>query len=175
MEGVFGLPGPGFAGFGRGIIFLMKLVSLLSASRIVPEMKSATQWEAMSELVGHLVSNGHLDFGKTEGVLEALHEREEQVSTGIGHGVAIPHAYCEHLTEVNAVFGHSLEGIEFESCDNAPVHFLILMLVPKNQSQMHLQTLAAIAGLFSKREVRDRLKDAKTGERIYEILQDCEG
>jgi len=158
-----------------GAIFAMKLVSLLSAGRIVPEMKATTQWEALSELVGHLVTTGRLPFEKTEGVLAALHGREEQVSTGIGHGVAIPHAYCDHLEEVQVVFGRSVEGIEFESCDNAPVHYLMLMLVPQEKSQMHLQTLAAIAGLFSKREVRDRLKEAGTGEEIYEILQECEG
>lgn len=158
-----------------GRFFLMKLVSLLSASRIVPEMKAATQWDAMDELVGHLVTSGHLPGEKTEGVLAALHEREEQVSTGIGHGVAIPHAYCDELQEAVAVFGRSGEGLEFESCDNAPVHYLILMLVPRDQAQTHLQTLAAIAGLFSKGEVRERLREVGTGEEIYKVLLDYEG
>lgn len=159
----------------EGVFFRMKLVSLLSASRIVPEMQATSQWDAFGEMVAHLVSQGDLPEEETEAVLGALHEREEQVSTGIGHGVAIPHAYCDHLDEVLAVFGRSSEGIEFESCDNAPVHYLILLLVPQNQPHTHLQTLAAIAGLFSRCEVRERLKDAATATAIYETLQACEG
>jgi PTS system nitrogen regulatory IIA component len=54
------------------------------------------------------------------------------------------------------------------------VRFLIMLLVPKNQAQVHLQTLAAIAGLFSRREVRERLAAARTGEELYAILGDCE-
>jgi mannitol/fructose-specific phosphotransferase system IIA component (Ntr-type) len=153
----------------------MKLVSLLSPRRIIPDVKAATQWEVMDELVGHLVADGDLAGEKKDGVLAALHEREEQVSTGIGHGVAIPHAYCSHIDQVTAIFGRSQEGIEFESCDNAPVHYLVMMIVPQDQSQAHLQTLAAIAGLFSRHEVRDRLKDAATSDEIYEVLMDCEG
>lgn len=152
----------------------MKLASLLSPRRILPEMKAATQWEALGELLDHLVEIGQVAQNECEGVLEALHAREEQVSTGIGHGVAIPHAYCDHLAEVEAVFGRSDEGVDFEACDNAPVRFIIMLLVPKNKSHAHLQTLAAIAGLFSRCEVRERLTGAGTGEELYAILDDCE-
>ncbi len=152
----------------------MKLASLLSVPRIVPDMNAATQWEALEELVNHLVATGHVTEDKRASVIEALHAREEQVSTGIGHGVAIPHAYCDKIENALAVFGRSEEGIDFESCDNAPVHYLILMLVPANQSQLHLQTLAAIAGLLSRGEVRERLKHAGTSEEIYEIIDECE-
>jgi len=161
-------PGP------DGMFLSMKLASLLSARRIVPDMKSDTQWDALGELVEHLVGTGHVAGDKRDGVIEALHGREEQVSTGIGHGVAIPHAYCDQIENVLVVFGRSEEGIDFEACDNAPVHYLILLLVPKNQSQTHLQTLAAIAGLLSRCEVRERLKQAATSEEMLAIIDECE-
>lgn len=137
-------------------------------------MKATTQWEALDELLDHMVGTGDVAAERREGVLEALHAREEQVSTGIGYGVAIPHAYCDQIESTVAVFGRSPEGIDFEACDNAPVRFLIMLLVPKNKAQAHLQTLAAVASLFSRGEVRERLGAAGTSEELYQILADCE-
>ena len=152
----------------------MKLVSLLSERRVVPDLNSETHWDALGELVDHLISTGHIPAERRERVLEALHEREEQVSTGIGHGVAIPHAYCDQIEKPLAVFGRSPEGIEFEACDNAPVHFVVLLLVPVNQPHVHLQTLASIAGLFSQCEVRKKIKEADGAEGIMRALGWCE-
>jgi mannitol/fructose-specific phosphotransferase system IIA component (Ntr-type) len=152
----------------------MKLVTLLSERRVVPDMKSETHWDALSELVDHLVATGHIEAERREGVLAALHAREEQVSTGIGHGVAIPHAYCDQIESPVAVFGRSKEGIEFEACDNAPVHFVVLLLVPVNQPHVHLQTLASIAKLFSQSEVRKKMKEAEGAEGIMRALGWCE-
>ena len=152
----------------------MKLASLLSAARIVPAMKATTQWEALEELADKLVEIGSVAGDRRNDLIDALHAREEQVSTGIGHGVAIPHAYCDKIEHILAVFGRSEEGIDFETCDNAPVHYVILLVVPKEQSQMHLQTLAAIAGLMSRGEVRERLKISGTREGIYAIIDECE-
>lgn len=137
-------------------------------------MKSESHWDALSELVDHLVSTGHVSPDQREPILAALHQREEQVSTGIGHGVAIPHAYCEHLESPVAVFGRSSEGIEFEACDNAPVHFVVLLLVPKDQPHVHLQTLASIARLFSQGEVRRKMKEAEGADGIMRALGWCE-
>lgn len=152
----------------------MKLVSLLSERRVVPEMESETPWEALGELVDRLVESGHIAADRRELVLSALHAREEQVSTGIGHGVAIPHAYCDQIESPVAVFGRSQEGIEFEACDNAPVHFVILLLVPKDQPHLHLQTLASIARLFSQGEVRRKMKEAKGAGDLLRALDWCE-
>jgi mannitol/fructose-specific phosphotransferase system IIA component (Ntr-type) len=77
-------------------------------------------------------------------MLEALKAREEQVSTGIGSGVAIPHAFSDILRGGRG-FGRSKAGIDFEAIDNAPVHFIILFIVPRKDYHLHLRTLAAIA------------------------------
>ncbi len=137
-------------------------------------MTSETSWDALGELVDLLVTSGHLEATRREDILKALHAREEQVSTGIGHGVAIPHAYCDRLEEPVAVLGRSLEGIEFEACDNAPVHFVVLLLVPQDQPHLHLQTLASIAKLFSQGEVRKKLKEAEGSAGLMRTLGWCE-
>ncbi len=133
-------------------------------------MRSTEHWEAIEELVDELESRDLLDASQRSPVLDALREREEKISTGVGHGVAIPHAFSDEVENVVAIFGRSEEGIEFDALDNSPVNFVILFLVPRKEYHMHLKTLAAIAKLFTSREVRDNLREAETAEEILEIF-----
>jgi len=148
----------------------MNLASLLNRDQVMPEMEATGHWEAIVELVSHLHIRGYLESGQVKPVLEALEEREGKISTGIGHGVAIPHAFSDDVDEVTAVFGRSKVGIEFESLDNAPVYFVILFIVPRKKYQMHLKTLAAIAKLFNNRNIRERLSKAESVDEILTIF-----
>ena len=74
------------------------------------------------------------------------------------------------MEDVVAVFGRSKGGIDFEALDNAPVHFIILFIVPRKDYHLHLRTLAAIAKMFTNGEVRRKLAIAETRDEILEIL-----
>ena len=88
----------------------------------------------------------------------------------MGCGVAIPHAYLEDLTEAVAIFGRSEAGIEFASCDHAPVHFVVMMLIPESKRGQHLMTLADVGKRFLSCEVRQALAAAKDESSVLEIL-----
>jgi mannitol/fructose-specific phosphotransferase system IIA component (Ntr-type) len=148
----------------------MKLATLLSADQIILDMKALEHWPAIVELVDHLVARAWLPAALKGEVLAALKTREDQVSTGIGSGVAIPHAFSDDLEQVTAVFGRSKAGIDFESIDNAPVHYVILFIVPRKDYHLHLRTLAAIAKMFTNCEVRRQLAAAETRDEILAIL-----
>jgi mannitol/fructose-specific phosphotransferase system IIA component (Ntr-type) len=148
----------------------MKLANLLNPDRIILEMAAGEHWPAIVELIDHLVASSSLDSALRDEVLAALKIREEQVSTGVGHGVAIPHAFSDKLDKVVAVFGRSKEGIDFEALDQRPVHFVILFLVPKKDYHLHLQTLAAIAKMFTNVEIRRRLGSAGQHQEILDIF-----
>ncbi len=148
----------------------MNLAQLLTVDHIVPEMQSTEHWPAIKELVDHLDDNRLLGKANGEEVLELLYQREEQTSTGIGSGVAIPHTFVQGLEDVVAVFGRSHKGIEFGALDNAPVYFVVMFIVPAEQYRMHLKTLAAIAKMFSSTEIRKRLSEAPSREDILEVL-----
>ncbi|MGK0189670.1 MAG: mannitol/fructose-specific phosphotransferase system IIA component (Ntr-type) [Verrucomicrobiales bacterium] len=148
----------------------MNLASLLTEEQIVPAVRAIERWPAIVELVDHLCSIGRLPEESKAHVLQLLQEREDKTSTGIGSGVAIPHAFAEEISEVITVFGRSKEGIEFDSIDNAPVQFIILFIVPKNEYQMHLRTLAAIAKMFNDSRIRKRLAAAETPAELLSIL-----
>jgi PTS system nitrogen regulatory IIA component len=148
----------------------MKLATLLSADHMILDMGAVEHWPAIVELVAHLVTTGQLPAELEEEMLHAFKVREESVSTGIGSGVAIPHAFSDDLEHVIAVFGRSEKGIDFEALDNAPVHFIVLFVVPRKNYQLHLQTLAAIAKMFTNPSVLRALKVATTPQEILAIF-----
>ena len=149
----------------------MNLGNLLSVDRIVPEMQASERWSAIVELVELLVVRGKIKTDGRELVLAALRQREETMSTGIGFGIAIPHASSDRVGEVVAAFGRSIKGIEFDSLDNAPVKYIVLFVVPKDQFQTHLRTLAAIAKFLNDRATREKLGAAASAEEIFGIFQ----
>ena len=149
----------------------MNLGDLLSLEQIIPEMKASERWSAIVELVDLLVGLKHVNSADRDVVLAALRQREETMSTGIGFGIAIPHASSDRVNKVVAAFGRSHGGIEFDSLDNAPVNFIVLFVVPKDQFQTHLRTLAAIAKFLNDRSVRDRLGTAKSAKELLDIFK----
>ena len=149
---------------------LMKLSSLLSSKQVILDLKGEVCSDALAHMVDHLIARGCLGADLRDEILEMLKEREGQVSTGIGSGVAIPHAFSDAVDHVVAAFGRSDEGIDFEAIDNSPVNLVMLLIVPETQHNMHLQTLAAIAKMFHNCSIRQQLHDAETIEQVLDIF-----
>ncbi len=149
----------------------MKLTDLLDDPRLVLELEAAEHWLAILEMVDRLVAAGKLPESRRAEILDALRHREEMVSTGIGSGVAIPHAFSDDLDEVIAVFGRSAGGIDFESLDGEPVRLVFLFIVPRRDYQLHLKTLAAIAKTFTNPRLRDALQSAPDHAEIMRLLK----
>lgn len=133
-------------------------------------MVAVEKWQAIEEIVLFLIERGHLKTKDKESVLSALYQREETMSTGIGFSVAIPHASSNATDHVIAAFGRSISGIEFDSLDAKPVHFIVLFLVPSNQFNTHLKTLSAIAKFFNDRVVREKLMQATHAKEIMGVF-----
>lgn len=148
----------------------MKLGTLLNIDRIILDMQATEHWPAIEELVDFLHEQKAFCQDSRKTILSALKAREAQISTGIGSGVAIPHTFSDHVEEVTAVLGRSKAGIDFGALDNAPVHYVILFIVPRKDYNLHLRTLAAIAKMFTNSEVRRCLSIASSRDEILEIL-----
>ena len=149
----------------------MTLASLLSGDLIIPSLAATDRWQAIGEIVDRLVSAGRLDASHREEAMAALRHREETMSTGVGFGIAIPHASCDAVKEVTACFARSKAGVDFESLDGKPVHCIVLFLVPKDQFQTHLRTLAAIAKFLNDPVVRGELASASDADAILKIFE----
>lgn len=148
----------------------MKLSSLLDREQILLDVRGLGYRDAIEELVDHLREQSLLNEEVKAEVMSSLLQREDQTSTGIGSGVAIPHTFSNKIDSVLCVFGRSKEGIDFEALDNAPVKLMILFIVPEDEYQKHLQTLSAIAKIFTNYEVRKALENAETKDDIYQIF-----
>ena len=146
------------------------LGAVLSESQIIPNLQATERWQAIEEIVSFLIEGGHLPKKEKENSLGALFHREETMSTGIGFGVAVPHASSDAIDKIVVAFGRSQTGVEFESLDSKPVHFVVLFLVPVAQFQTHLKTLSAIAKFLNDRVTREALSNAHNAEDIMKIL-----
>ncbi len=151
----------------------MMLSDVLNVECVVSPLSATDKAGAIAELVGRLGDLGHI--GDVEGALEAVMAREKTRSTGIGHGLAVPHgkmAGCEKLT---AAVGVSEGGIEFDSIDGRPVCIVFLLLSSPQQTGEHIQLLARISRLMSKAELREAVIGAGDGAGVFRCLVEAEG
>ena len=153
----------------------MTLANLLSESQIIPEMAAKERWQAIKELVDCLVASGKIERDDEEAILESIRQREETMSTGIGFGIAIPHASSSKVGDVVAAFGRSTVGIPFDALDGEPVFFIVLFVVPKDQFQTHLRTLAVIAKFLNDKTVREELSKAENVSTILQVFENRSG
>ncbi|MBZ0272626.1 PTS sugar transporter subunit IIA [bacterium] len=133
----------------------MKIQDFLSANRIVADLKGQERSAVLRELAMVLAeSRPGLDARAVQKVLE---DREKLGSTGIGAGVAIPHAKMAGLDEVLLAVGRSSEGIEFDSADGKPAHLFFVIVAPENSVSVHLTLLARINRLAMNDAARNTL------------------
>jgi mannitol/fructose-specific phosphotransferase system IIA component (Ntr-type) len=135
-------------------------------------LHGASKRSVIAELVQLLEQAHHIESNGD--VLSRVLERERLMSTGIGFGVAIPHAKSPHLKEVAASCGVVPAGLDYEAADREPVKLLFLVVSPEEVRAGHVRALAAISKLVHSREVREALLDAGDPQAFVECLIDAE-
>ena len=153
----------------------MNLGDILHEDQIEPELRAATRWEAIDELIGLLVTRGKIKPEHRDQISAVVKKRENSMSTGIGFGIGIPHASTDLIYDVIGAFGRSRSGVQFESLDNQPVNLVMLFLVPQGQFQKHLHTLANIAKLLHNKEFRLALETAPDAAAMMRIIRNPQG
>jgi mannitol/fructose-specific phosphotransferase system IIA component (Ntr-type) len=137
---------------------------------IVPELKSTTSFQVIGELVEHLRSVGAISCETADPITLAVRQRESLMSTGLGFGVAIPHASTPLINEVVLAFGRSPKGIDFESPDGKSVRFVALLIVPAREGEKRFLALARVSRLLHGRDIRLSLEQAMDAASISNIL-----
>ncbi|MEO2075416.1 MAG: fructose-specific PTS transporter subunit EIIC [Bacillus sp. (in: firmicutes)] len=146
----------------------MKITELLSKNTILLNIQGNQKEEAINQLVDIL---HHADkISDRSEFKAAILKREEQSTTGIGDGIAIPHAKTKAVKEAAIVFGKSATGVNYESLDGKPAHLFFMIAAPEGANNTHLEALARLSGLLMKAEVRYELLKATTPEEIIEII-----
>jgi len=146
-----------------------RLAAILPASNVMVGVDASSKKRAF-EAAGVLFENLHQIARGT--VTDNLFARERLGSTGLGHGVAIPHGRIKGLKNPLAAVLRVQQPIPFDAPDDEPVSLLIFLLVPEAATQRHLEILSEIAELLSDRELRERLKTAETAEALHKLIAD---
>ena len=147
----------------------MKLSDILEESCINMDMESLDKEESFEELVSLLAKAGKISDRKE--IIEGLKEREKLGTTGIGEGVAIPHAKFGSVKKLTAALGISKVGIDYDAVDDEPVHVVILVLAEVNNPGPHIRLLAEIARLFQVPGFRDKLCNATSAREALELIK----
>lgn len=146
----------------------MNIGQLLDARAIVPRANGGSKRQVLSVIADVAARTWGLDQA---GVLDALLEREAAGSTGVGHGVAVPHARIEGLTQMHALFVRLETPIAYEAVDGAKVDLLFALLAPPDAGTEHLRALARVSRLMRQAELRAQLRQARSAEAILALVE----
>ena len=150
----------------------MKITDLLTEELVLPALDARGSDEVI-ETLGMRVAAQHRDIERDR-LVQALRERERQVTTALGDGVAIPHARLAGLDRTVAAFARSRTGIPWESVDGQPTHLVFLLAGPADLPGAYLKVLAGVSRLLSDERCRARLMEAETETALLLVLREEE-
>jgi len=146
----------------------MKISEILTEDCIIVDLEAEDKEGALAEVSLFLERKGIIQ--DQDKLFQALLDREKLGSTGIGDNMAIPHAKHKSIENIVTVFARSRKGIDFQSLDRKPVHFIFLLLAPPTSTGLHLKALAKIARLFKNPSLRENIIEAKGADAIYALM-----
>jgi PTS system nitrogen regulatory IIA component len=146
----------------------MNLKTVITPETIDLHLKGSTKEEIINELLDILVRTGKIQ--DREAAFSAVMEREEKMSTGMKHGIAIPHGKSAVIQDLVACIGVSEKPVDFDSLDQEPCRIFIMTLSPVEKTGPHLQFLAEVSLLFKSADKRAEILEAQSPDEILRIL-----
>jgi fructose-specific phosphotransferase system IIA component len=146
----------------------MELSKVITLDRVRVPLKATDKTEVITELVDLLAETGGLV--DRELALDAVIKRESERTTGIGYGLAIPHGKSEGCKKLVMAAGKPAQPVDFQSLDQRPVTFVVLLLIPPDQTGPHIQALARISRLMNIEEFRQAVDQATTTEQLHAAI-----
>ncbi len=152
----------------------MKLSDIVIADAIVPELEGQTRDQVISELVKALAEAGAITQKSVPEMIRAVLKRENQATTGIGKGVALPHAKVQGVRKPMATIGRSGKGIDFNALDSKPVYSVILLLSDPHKPDEHLQAMETIFKRVQRDMFRKLLRQSQSVDQIVELIEEMD-
>jgi mannitol/fructose-specific phosphotransferase system IIA component (Ntr-type) len=153
----------------------MKIVDLVSPTCVIPELPSEDRNGALRELVESIAGDTKRSAEWADSVFRSIIARERtRGTTGIGRGVAMPHAKVPGFTGVVGAIGRSSRGIDFASLDGAPVFVVFLIVSPEEDTTEHLKAMDLVFRLLQRDQFRKFMRQADSVDRIMDLIRDEE-
>lgn len=146
----------------------MNLSDILSIECIQAPLASADKQNAINELVDLLAANNKVK--NAAGLKDAVWSREQTRTTGIGHGLAIPHGKCDCISTPTLAIGRPSTPMDFESMDSQPVELIVLLASPTASTREHIEALASVSRIMNNPTFRDVIYKANDAKEIYDLL-----
>lgn len=146
----------------------------ISSSSVISDLESTDKNAVIEEMVNCLVATNQIREEAKKGILTALYDREALGSTGIGQGMAIPHAKHPSIKKIIGLFARCKEGVEFDSLDGEPVHLFFLLLSNHDSTINHLECLAYISKHLKDDNFCRFLRNARDIKEILELLAEAD-
>ena len=150
----------------------MSQVIVHAAFTVLPN--EADKRQVITTLVQSLANAKKFPADKATEIAEGAMAREAIGSTGIGHGIAIPHCRTPHVKEIVCAYGSSAAGIDFDSLDGEPVFSVFLLLTPPDQKEQHLQLMKSFASQIRKEHFCEFLHQVKAAQALVDLLTEFE-
>lgn len=148
------------------------MLDLLTPHAILPAMKAASKKQALQELARKAAD---LTGQHERAIFDVLLERERLGTTGVGHGIAIPHGKLPGLARVHGVFARLDKPIDFDAIDDQPVDLLFLLLAPEQSGADHLKALARVSRLLRDGAICAKLRGSDNADAIFALLTQSDG
>ncbi len=152
----------------------MKFADFVCFRAIVAQLKATDRDDVITELVTSLDQAGKLSKGTCKDVIKAVIKRENEASTGMGKGIAIPHVKHPAVDDVVAAVGQSSKGIDFSALDKQLVYSVILLISPENNPDRHLQAMEKIFRHLQKEKFRKFLRQCNEPEDVEDLLREAD-
>jgi len=152
----------------------MKFADFVCFEAIIPELKAGDRDGVIAELVSALYKVGRLGKGNCEEIIKTVIKRENEASTGMGKGVAVPHVKHKVVKDVVATVGRSSIGIDFSSLDKQPVYSVILIISPVDNPDKHLQVMESVFKHLQEEKFRKFLRQSEKAEEIEDLLREAD-
>ncbi|MEK4759902.1 fructose-specific PTS transporter subunit EIIC [Viridibacillus sp. FSL E2-0187] len=146
----------------------MKITDLLKKDTVIIDLAATSKPAAIEEMTKKLDEAGRLN--SLAGYREAILKRESQSTTGIGEGIAIPHAKTDAVKTPSILFAKSVIGVDYESLDGQPAHLLFMIAASAGANNEHLETLSRLSSLLMDTKFRENLLAAQTPEDVINII-----
>lgn len=148
----------------------MRLTEIVDEQCIRVPLEASDKQGAIYELIELLADRGKVTDVET--VREAVWQRESTRTTGIGHGLAIPHGKCDCCEGLTMAIGMPAEPIDFQSIDGKPVRLIILLISPVDQTGPHIQALATVSRMMTDANFRKSITEATSSEEVYRLIEE---
>lgn len=152
---------------------MAQIQGLLEGDLIIADLLATDKAGVIREFAELLVKRGKVK--DADALVRIVLERESHGSTGIGDGIAIPHAKSREVGRTVVAFGRSRRGVNFQTLDGKPADLFFLLISPEDLPGEHLKTLARISRLMRNAELRERLRASRDGAEIRELIYDEDG